>query len=657
MPSQARPSARPEASAAGSSSGSAAQSKPARAKTSHLHYFTDFTEDQLATLANELGKWEKESACVRRGCAHQPRSLCWDQDAVYAVDTTQPSFYLPRVIQNLPAALSDNRKQWMYTCLLAKYYRVPINLIFSAVRPYNNVISPVHKGRKKQVELDAYALCVLYTAGLFIDKRGLLLDRLGFLKPYPTPHHRGFDWKFEESRDRVFRWYDDDRWEEYLPEENPDDMDGLPRDVKVEVTLVYSRFLGLTNAEGGGTNEFQRTVARALRTLLRESSEGAVDEVAGPEEDQMDENQEAASQGAYSRDQSPALPQRAFSEPQEHRVQDQRAQQTHTRERSLHLQLFQAKLSDALNDLFEAEGAQDNHDYRLDYRLERGERRDVVVDAAAQTRDDPAPGRAPHDAEDDERPALEEAGNQMASNEGDGIGEGARASDQDAQPAKRESPPPGPAARSIKRELGSREAHAPKEESPGAEAQPGPDENVRRREAAEQRAAALKRKFEATREELRQQRAQYQQLARESRREQARGRKRQKLLRGHVESIYRKWDTGQLLQQAEESDGVEGALDRVHDQLDRLRQAMAGDRARLRQMAESEDGAEDVRAQLRDWVARAEADAGGRMDALEELLGSDAVARPMDVAVELKESYAAWVQTVQPRLDREQSGA
>ncbi|KAK7934888.1 hypothetical protein PG985_000383 [Apiospora marii] len=648
MPGQARPAAGPEAAAEVSSSGPSAQSKPPRVKYNHLQYFTDFNDDQLDALASELGKWEKKSSCVRKGCTHLSKSLCWDQVPVYPVDTTQPSFYLPRVIQNLPASLSQNRKQWMYTCLLAKYYRVPINITFSAIKLYNNNISPIHKGRKNQVELDAYSLCILYNAGRFIDKRGLLLDRLPFLKPYPTKEREGFDWKFEENRDRVFRWYDDGRWEEYLPDENPDDAEGIPHDVKVELTLVYSRFLGLTNGEGGNTNEFQKAAARALKQLLRKPRGEAVAEVTDLEEDQADEDQEDASQAVSSRDQSLALLQRDPLEHREDRVQQQRAQQTPIRERPLHLQLFQAKLSDALNDLFEAEGAHDKHNYRI----EIAERSELPVDADAQPRTVPAPVTTPNDLDNEQRTAPEEEGSQIPSVEADNANEGNRALDQIAKPTKRESPEPGPAARRIKSEVES-SANGLKEESPSAESKLDPDKNSILREAAEQQAATMKRKYEETLEELNEQKEQYHKLALESKKEQARGSKRQKLLHVHVESIYRKWDTGKMLQ--DESNGFEGALEQVHDTVDHLKQSMASDRAQLRKIVEAED-AEDVRKQLRDWVVREEANAGGKMDNLEKLLSSDAVARPMDVAMELKESYATWVKTIKPRLDREQPG-
>lgn len=643
MPSQARPAARPEASAAVSSSGPVAQSKPARNKYNHLHYFTDFNDDQLDSLASELGKWERESSCVRKDCIHQPRSICWDQDAVYPIDTTQPSFYLPRVMQSLPASLSHNRKQWMYTCLLAKHHRVPINLTFSAVKPYNNFISPIHKGRKKQVELDAYSLCILYSAGRFIDKRGLLLDRLGFLKPYPTKNHKGFNWKFEEQRDRVFRWYDDGRWEEYLPDENPNDADGFPHDVKVELTLVYSQFLGLSNAEGGKTNEYQKAVSRALKSLLRGSSEEADAEVTDSEQDRMDEGQENAPQGVTSRDQSMVLPQGVPSEPQENRVEELHAQQTPIRERPHHLQVFQAKLSDALNDLFEAQGAQGNHDHRLE-GLGRNE---LFVGVDARPRDVPAPNRNLNNIDGKEQTVLEGEVGQIPLNEADRTNEGNRALDQTTKVAERESLQPDLAARRPKSESGD-QTNALKEETPIDETKFDQDENIRLRETAERQAATMKRKFEETLEELNHQKEQYSKLALEHKKEQTRSHKRQKLLYVHVESIYRKWDTGKLLR--DESNGFEGALDHVHENLEQLKQSMANDRAQLRKIIESEEQ-DGVSKELQDWVAREEATTGERMDALEKLLNSEGVARPMDVAVELKESYSAWVKSVKPRLD------
>ncbi|KAK8136141.1 hypothetical protein PG984_004081 [Apiospora sp. TS-2023a] len=649
MPGQARQVTRPDANASMSSPGAVAQPTPVRTRQNHLFYFTDFNEDQLTALANEQGNWETEFSCVRKGCTHQPRSLCWDQDPVYPIRTKQPSFYLPRVVNNLPDSLSRNRKQWMYTCLLAKHYRMPVNLIFSAIKPYNNIISPVHKGRKKQIELDAYSLCVLYSAGCFIDKRRLLIDRLGFLNSYPKNNHPGFDWKFEDKKDRVFRWYDDGRWEEYQPDENPDDADGIPHDVKVECTLVYSRFLGMTNAEGASTNEFQKSVGRALKSLHRASPDEADTEVADLEQGPMDEDQEDAPQRVSSRAQSMVLPRGTPSEPQENRIQEQHEQQTPARELSLHLQAFQAKISDALKDLFEAEGVQDNHAFQLE-GVERSER---VVDVDAQPREASAPARNHNNTDGNEHDVPENELDQIPSVEAGNTNEGHRPLDQTANMTESESLQPNPTSRRIKNEIGGR-ANALKEESPGVESKFTHNEHIRLREVAEHQAATMKRKFEETLEELHQQKQQYHKLELGTKKEQARSNKRQKLLHAHVEGIYRKWDTAKLLQ--DDSNKLNGALDQVHENLDLLKQSKANDRAQLRKIIESEDQ-DDIRKQLRDWVAREEETTGERMDALEKLLSSDGVARPMDVAMELKESYAVWVKSVKPRVEGEHTGA
>ncbi|KAK7966887.1 uncharacterized protein PG986_001164 [Apiospora aurea] len=588
MPGRATPAARAEASVA-ESSGTVANNRSSNVR----QYFGDFNNQQLQTLAHELGEWETETSCVRKNCAHRPPSMCWNQDPVYPIDTKQPSFYLPGVIESLPESLSKTRKQWMYTCLLAKHYRVPISLSFSPIKPYNNLISPIQKARKKHVSLDAYMVCIMYTVGQFIDTREILLDRLGFLKPYPSKSHQGFDWKFEENQDRVFCWYDDGQWEEHPADEDPDDED--LRHVKVEVTLVYSRFLGLANAEGGAhVNEFQKEVARALKTMSREESEDPNDEAADSERER----------GGH------------FEELLSHSLQ---AQQPPIAGPANHLRVFEAKLNDALKDLFEAQGAQP--------REENGLERDT---GSALMADGNSAVRGAENLNNEDYPVANEEMNHIHAAAKEGTSEAHRTS---PKPAKQEILESNATSIKIKHETDSK----------------ADIENVRLREAVQRyqrEAATMKRKFDEAFQELGQQREQHNRMVQDSKKNLSRSNKRQKLLHVHVESIYNKWDTGKLLQDGENDSEL--VMDHVHEALDL--------RAKIRKILELEDQ-DSARQQLQDWATRREATMDERMDALEKLLTSESLARSMDVATELKESYSTWVKSVKPRLEMEPPNA
>ncbi|KAK8034230.1 hypothetical protein PG993_009225 [Apiospora rasikravindrae] len=609
MPSRATPGARREASVA-TSSGSVARQN-----------FGDFNDQQLQALAHELGEWETETSCVRKNCAHRPPSMCWNQEPVYPVDTKQPSFYLPGVIESLPESLSNNRKQWMYTCLLAKHYRVPLTLSFSTIKPYNNLISPIQKARKKDVRLDAYMLCILYTAGQFIDKRELLLDRLAFLKPYPSKNQAGFDWKFEENRDRAFRWYDDGHWEEHPADKNPND-DEL-RHVKVELTLVYSQLLGPVSAEGAHVNEFQKEVARALKAMLREETDDTDGEATDSQGEGMDHSEELLLHGMSSRAQSMVTQPGRLDEPQDAPIQDQQPQQAHIGEPANHFHVFKAKLNDALKDLFQAQGAQPPDGDGLEGDKENA----LIVDEVVPSREDGKIDNEGHNVAEKQQNQSPAAGKEDAN----------EAHHMSAKPVKLEFSEPNGTFNKIKNDPDSK----------------ADVENARLREDVQRyqrEAATMKRKFEETFEELGQQREQHNKMVQDTKKELSRSSKRQKLLHVHIESIYNKWDTGKLLKDGE--NGSEFVMDHVHEALDLVKLSMADERAKVRKILELEDQG-DVHQQLQVWSTQREATMGERMDALEKLLTSEPVTRPMDVATELKESYSTWVKSVKPRLDLE----
>ncbi|KAK8066187.1 hypothetical protein PG997_012934 [Apiospora hydei] len=585
MPGRATPAARAEASVA-TSSGAVTNNR----STNVRQYFGDFNNQQLQTLAHELGEWETKTSCVRKNCAHRPPSMCWNQEPVYPIDTKQPSFYLPGVIESLPESLSKNRKQWMYTCLLAKHYRVPMSLSFSPIKPYNNLISPIQKARKKH--------------------------------PYPSKNDPGFNWKFKENRDRVFRWYDDGHWEEHPAYEDPDDED--LHHVKVEVTLVYSRFLGLANAEGGAhVNEFQKEVARALKTMSREESEDANDEAADSEREREDHFEELLSHSMLSRSQSMVTQPERLGEPRNTPTQGLQAQQPPIAVPANHFRAFKAKLNDALKDLFEAQGAQPRDEDGLEGGMENA----LIADGHIVARE-------VQNLNHEDHPVANEEVNHIAAATQEDTNEAHRMS---PKPAKPEILEPNATSYKIKHEPDSK----------------ADIENVRLREDVQRyqrEAATMKRKFDETFEELGQQREQHNKMVQDSKKDLSRSNKRQKLLHVHVESIYNKWDTGKLLQ--DEENGSELVMDHVHEALDLVKLSMADERAKVRKILELEDQG-SVRQQLQDWATRREAIMDKRMDALEKLLTSESLARSMDVATELKESYSTWVESVKPRLEME----
>ena len=556
--------ASPSSSNAGAGPSSAPARPPARQK---VKYFQDFNDTQLIKLQRELGKWDTQSPCVRRDCTHQPPRLCWEQAAAYPIDTKQPSLYQPRVIQNLPGSLSKNRLQWLYTCLLAKYYRLPINLMFSPIRVYNNFISPIRNDKKEDIEFDAYTLCLLYTAGRFIDKHELLLDRLSFLKPYPSENNEGFDWKFEDKRDRIFRRYDDGCWEE--------DTDTGPvagsRTLVKKLTLVYSRFSKIVSS-GNTKTDYQRAVVEAIRHMPLKPSHD-------------DDEGGDVPQDLPPRDPPMMLPPPAKQEPQTpiHGGLVAQGEQDHD-DRISNWIADQATQPDALgsNEQLPAEdnGGQAN-EQRVEVKVEPDNPNATPNNMEA---------KIGHDLqmEDDHKDPGEDAGNAQVKQE-----------------ARKEA------------------------------------DTLRYQASLETENRRLKRQFDETLMKLDQQTRRHD--------------KKQKLLQVHIKDIYGKHDILKMLQ--DKPSAMEDGFDNVHAALDSLKQSMADERAKLRKIIEShETDALSLHRELQDWAVQEESAVGEKLDCLEKSLGSEAVTRSTDVAMEIRQCYNAWIDSVKPRLKREQSG-
>ncbi|KAK8093953.1 hypothetical protein PG997_000638 [Apiospora hydei] len=131
--------------------------------------------------------------------------------------TLQPCLYLPKVMNLLPDL---NRRQREHTCLLAKFYRMPVLLHFAEILPYHKYF---HLGDPEPLVPDAYLFCLIYTVGRFIDKHAVLPRRFGFMPLYNLAD--SFDWKLDSlsCRHRIFHLSEDGTWEEMDPFINPDE--------------------------------------------------------------------------------------------------------------------------------------------------------------------------------------------------------------------------------------------------------------------------------------------------------------------------------------------------------------------------------------------------------------------------------------------------
>ncbi|KAK8046955.1 hypothetical protein PG996_015019 [Apiospora saccharicola] len=175
-------------------------------------HWGDATPGQMARIQQAFGRWPVETPCVRKGCTHSLGEVCWNQAAPYPIATLQPCLYQYKVMELLPEPLSDNRRQWMHICLLAKLYRLSVVLHYSEISPYRNNLN---LREPRPVEFDAYLFCLIYTVGRLIDNRGAFPARFSFLPTYDKADE--FDWKFrtEDCRDRTFDLYEDTgKWEE-----------------------------------------------------------------------------------------------------------------------------------------------------------------------------------------------------------------------------------------------------------------------------------------------------------------------------------------------------------------------------------------------------------------------------------------------------------